>query len=219
MSSKKSQNTISEASPRYSLEFSAGPGVAGKQSQHVKVAENVFSDLGVTASSNGIVTTVKGNLPDLAAGLSAAILEAFENGATHFRTVVRTDDELSAEARQHIEAMERVAKSLGGKVVSAAEATPEDIPIEWDNLLIAAVRNQPEVKSRKQADNLPPLVLEAEERFGKLDTLNRTKKREVISWLDEQNVFQVRKSVELLAIRMKVSRATVYNYLNAIRGQ
>ena len=217
MSSKKSRNTAPKEISGFCLEFSAGPGVAGEQAPHVKAAEAAFSGANFEKSSNGIVTTVEGSLPDLAQGLAEAILQAFENGATHFRTVIRTSDELSAEGRQHIAAMERVAHSLGGEVIAARDATPEDIPLEWDNKLIAAVRSQP--GSLRKQESLSPTLQQVEAKFGSLHSLTRQQKREVIGWLDERQVFQVRKSVELIAVRMKVSRATVHNYLNAIRGQ
>ncbi|MBL4836958.1 MAG: helix-turn-helix domain-containing protein [Kordiimonadaceae bacterium] len=217
MSSKKSKNTTAKEISGFCLEFSAGPGVAGKQAPHVQAAEAAFNGDNFEKSSNGIVTTVEGALPDLAQGLAEAILQAFESGATHFRTVIRTNDDLSAEGRQHIAAMERVANSLGGEVIAASDARPEDIPLEWDNKLIAAVRSQP--GSVRKQESLSPVMQQVEEKFGDLQSLTRQQKREVINWLDEREVFQVRKSVESIAVRMKISRATVYNYLNAIRNQ
>lgn len=53
---------------------------------------------------------------------------------------------------------------------------------------------------------------------GALGDLSREKKQAAVRILDEQGVFLIRKSVETVADAMGVSRITIYNYLNAIRG-
>ena len=221
MSSKKSHTRQTSTQQSFQLEFSAGPGVAGKQAQHVQSAEQVFGAAGLSISSNGMVTTIEGSLPEIVQQLPEAILQAFNNGATHFRTVIRESIGLSSEAQQHISAMERVAQSLGGEVIAASQATPNDIPLEWDNKLVAAVRPRQDISTRKAIsphhENLTPLLQQMEVKHGPLNALSRKKKLEVIKWLDERHVFQVRKSVEQIAMQMNISRATVYNYLNAVR--
>jgi len=53
---------------------------------------------------------------------------------------------------------------------------------------------------------------------GALGDLSRENKQAAVRILDEQGVFLIRKSVETVAEAMGVSRITIYNYLNAIRG-
>ena len=53
---------------------------------------------------------------------------------------------------------------------------------------------------------------------GNLGDLPREKKQAAVRILDEQGVFLIRKSVDEVASAMDVSRITIYNYLNAIRG-
>ena len=223
MSSKKSPTPQTGTQQSFQLEFSAGPGVAGKQAKHVLAAEQAFGSTGLSVSSNGMVTKIEGSLSEIAQQLPEAILQAFSNGATHFRTVIRESNDLSSEAQQHISAMERVAQSLGGEVISASKATPDDIPLEWDNKLVAAVRPRQDISTRKTItpshESLTPLLQQMETKHGTLNTLNRKQKLEAIKWLDERQVFQVRKSVEQIAMQMNISRATVYNYLNAVRNQ
>jgi predicted transcriptional regulator YheO len=52
---------------------------------------------------------------------------------------------------------------------------------------------------------------------GKLPTLSREDKQEAVRLLDDRGAFLLRRSVELVADALGVSRITVYNYLNAIR--
>jgi hypothetical protein len=52
---------------------------------------------------------------------------------------------------------------------------------------------------------------------GKLPALSREDKQEAVRLLDDRGAFLLRRSVELVADALGVSRITVYNYLNAIR--
>jgi predicted transcriptional regulator YheO len=51
---------------------------------------------------------------------------------------------------------------------------------------------------------------------SKLSELSRNDKQKAIRLLDEQGAFILRRAVEDVADAMKVSRITVYNYLNAL---
>jgi predicted transcriptional regulator YheO len=56
---------------------------------------------------------------------------------------------------------------------------------------------------------------EAKKSQGKL---TRAEKIEIVSFLDEKGIFRVKGSVEWVAKTLKVSRFTVYNYLDQIRS-
>ena len=51
---------------------------------------------------------------------------------------------------------------------------------------------------------------------NKLSDLSRNDKQKAIRLLDDQGAFILRRAVEDVADAMKVSRITVYNYLNAL---
>ena len=51
-----------------------------------------------------------------------------------------------------------------------------------------------------------------------LADLDRVGKQIAVRMLDEQGAFLLRKSIEYVADAMDVSRITIYNYLNAIKG-
>ena len=61
-------------------------------------------------------------------------------------------------------------------------------------------------------------IIESVERElgNKLSELSRNDKQKAIRLLDDQGAFILRRAVEDVADAMKVSRITVYNYLNAI---
>ena len=201
------------------LEFSIGPGIAGQKSKHVDKAVEAFQSVGLNESSNGFVSEVRGPIGDVASALASAIVDAFDHGATHFRAVIRDDLRLSEEAHEYVKGIEHVVTSLGGQIVSPSEALPQDTPLEWQNQIVAAVRQPAKAKNKTNLliEGEPTLIELAEEHFGALDQLPKKEKLQVISWLDRRDAFQIRKSVSALAVRMKISRATAYNYLKVVR--
>jgi len=52
-------------------------------------------------------------------------------------------------------------------------------------------------------------------RYPNIAALSREDKQRAVRLLDERGAFQLRRSVELVADALGVSRFTVYNYLNA----
>ena len=54
---------------------------------------------------------------------------------------------------------------------------------------------------------------------GGLSGLDREARQAAVRMLDERGAFLLRKAIEDVADAMGVSRITIYNYLNAIRGQ
>ncbi len=66
---------------------------------------------------------------------------------------------------------------------------------------------------------LDQLIAQGEAHIGRsLDEMSRTEKQQLVRFLDDRGAFSLRKSVERVADMLGVSRFTVYNYLDAIRG-
>jgi HTH domain len=66
---------------------------------------------------------------------------------------------------------------------------------------------------------LDQLFAQAEAHIGRsLEEMSRTEKQQLVRFLDDRGAFSLRKSVERVADMLGVSRFTVYNYLDAIRG-
>jgi hypothetical protein len=76
--------------------------------------------------------------------------------------------------------------AVGASLIGRESITAGDIELKWEGAVVAGIR-------------LPPL-------HGAL----------AIRLLDEQGAFILRRAVEDVADAMKVSRITVYNYLNAL---
>jgi predicted transcriptional regulator YheO len=54
---------------------------------------------------------------------------------------------------------------------------------------------------------------------GNLPIMGRDEKLSLIARLDQKGVFQVKKSVPILASELNLSRSTIYNYLSETRGE
>ena len=101
--------------------------------------------------------------------------------------------------------------AVGASLVARENISAGDIELKWEGAVIAGIR-------------LPPLhgaldrIIEIVERElgNKLSELSRNDKQKAIRLLDEQGAFILRRAVEDVADAMKVSRITVYNYLNAL---
>ncbi|MDW8173878.1 MAG: PAS domain-containing protein [Anaerolineae bacterium] len=63
------------------------------------------------------------------------------------------------------------------------------------------------------------LVETMNEMSAELPILTRSEKVKLIARLDEKGVFQVKKSVSILADELGLSRSTLYNYLSEARGE
>jgi len=112
-----------------------------------------------------------------------------------------------------IDAIRPVVEATGSVLVGPDDADRMDVPIEWEGEVIAYAR------IGSVADALGILIARIERELGAaLPDLDRSDKQTAIRLLDEQGAFQLRKSIEEVADLMDVSRITIYNYLNAIRG-
>ncbi len=111
-----------------------------------------------------------------------------------------------------LRALEPVADRLGAELVTARRVIESDIPLHWDGELVGGLR-LPDLQ-----DALPRLIEQVERELGaSLRELSRTDKQEAVRRLADRGAFQLRKSIDEVADSMRVSRITIYNYLNAIR--
>lgn len=108
-------------------------------------------------------------------------------------------------------AIKPVLDALGASIVSVEEARVDDIALEWDGRIVAAVRLP------KLHGALDRLIAQVERELGgPLTELSRADKQLAVRLLDQRGAFILRRAVEDVADAMGVSRITVYNYLNAL---
>lgn len=118
---------------------------------------------------------------------------------------------MTREQHPLVAAVAPVVGAIGASIVSADEAGPSDIPLQWEGVTVAAVR-MPALHGA-----LDRLIEGVEKELGsRLKDLSRNDKQRAIRMLDERGAFILRRAVEDVADAMSVSRITVYNYLNAI---
>lgn len=118
---------------------------------------------------------------------------------------------MSTDSHPLLAALHPIVAAIGGQIISDGDIQNSDIPVVWEGETIAAVR-------------LPLLhgaldrLIESVERElgGRLADLSRHNKQVAIRMLDESGAFILRRAVEDVADAMRVSRITVYNYLNAL---
>lgn len=211
MNSEVKRNVDDQAT--LSVDFSIGPGVAGHQLPHVKAGIKAFTDRNLEETSNGIVSHCEGSLEELADAIRDSILTAFRTGASHYRLVISNASPTSELGWKYVESLEPVIRSLGSQIVSLKDMRPEDIPLEWEGSVLAGVRE--EKPGAVVDDVLPAHIIQAEARFGPLEKLDREGRAQAIVWLRDQSTFNIRYSVDRIATKMGVSRATIYNYLKA----
>jgi hypothetical protein len=117
-------------------------------------------------------------------------------------------------AKELLAAIAPLLDAIGGESIETGDITQGDIPIEWRGEVVGGVRLAP------LSDSLDILIARIENELGApLDQLDRVGKQIAIRRLDEQGAFLLRKSIEVVADTMGVSRITIYNYLNAIREE
>ena len=112
-----------------------------------------------------------------------------------------------------IEAIRPFADAAGAEIVDPASMDGNAIPLEWEGQVVAGVR----ILSLHNV--LDRMVAQVEaELGGKLADLGRVEKQVAVRLLDDRGAFRLRKSIEEVADLMSVSRITIYNYLNSVRG-
>jgi len=120
------------------------------------------------------------------------------------------------------QALAPLIKRLNGELLPPADARDDDVMLEWDGEPVVAVRLPAEPPAKpaegKSTEGLQALVAEvADELGGPLHTLSRTDKQQAVLLLEARGAFEYRKSAEIVAEALGVTRFTVYNYLNRAR--
>ena len=111
-------------------------------------------------------------------------------------------------------ALAPVADALGAELVEVGAVEPSDIPLEWEGRVVGGMRMPP------LQGALNRLIEGVERELGApLGALSREDKQRAVRLLEERGAFILRRAVEDVADALGVSRITVYNYLNAMRGE
>ena len=111
-------------------------------------------------------------------------------------------------------ALEPVAAAIGAQLLEPPDVEPSDIPLEWDGCVVGAMRMLP------LQGALSRLIEGVERELGRpLGELSRENKQRAVRLLEDRGAFLLRRSVDDVADALAVSRITVYNYLNAMRGE
>ena len=129
-----------------------------------------------------------------------------------------------------VEAITPLVERLNAELVAPADARADDIPLAWEGEPVIAVRllaPAPVSSSTAAAagaagatgsTGVQGLLAEvADELGGPLDRLSRSDKQQAVLMLEARGAFELRKSAEIVAEALGVTRFTVYNYLNRAR--
>ncbi|MDE0230853.1 MAG: helix-turn-helix domain-containing protein [bacterium] len=184
------------------LEYLVEPFEEGNPGPHVLGTLDILQRHGLEMTMGPFGNTVDGDYETLTSVLPTVLRSAFEKGAS----------------RISITLTKSPADPSVGPFSEAVGPAPSDDPVSDE----PAVWNQAMIGLARPEDihgAVERIVAVVETRMGgKLGDLPREKKQAAVRILDEQGVFLIRKSVETVAEAMGVSRITIYNYLNAIRG-
>ncbi|GAA3132381.1 hypothetical protein JOF29_005249 [Kribbella aluminosa] len=133
-----------------------------------------------------------------------------------------------------VEAITPLVERLNAELVDPDDARADDVPLEWDGEPVIAVRlppkpagKAPEKGSETASEKAPGRAAEggvqglladvAAELGGPLRDLSRHDKQQAVRLLESRGAFEYRKSAEIVAEALGVTRFTVYNYLNRSR--
>ncbi|MGX9296145.1 helix-turn-helix domain-containing protein [Tsukamurella paurometabola] len=115
-----------------------------------------------------------------------------------------------------VEAVRALVTRLDAEIVEAAALRPGDVPLVWEGETVAGVRLPP---AEAPVGDLGALLAGVADELGApLAELGRAEKQRAVRLLEERGAFAYRKSAEAVAEALGVTRFTVYNYLNRIRG-
>ncbi|MET9480420.1 helix-turn-helix domain-containing protein [Streptomyces sp. NPDC006638] len=113
-----------------------------------------------------------------------------------------------------VAAVKPLVDAMGGELMAADEAEPDDVVLAWEGEDVLAVR-LPQL-----SESLDHILAALERRHGMpLAELDRKSKQSVVRILEARGAFSVRHGVETVASALGVSRFTVYNYLNYANEQ
>ncbi|TDW18466.1 helix-turn-helix domain-containing protein [Kribbella kalugense] len=127
-----------------------------------------------------------------------------------------------------VEAITPLVERLNAELVAPGDVRADDIPLVWEGETVVAVR-----LPNLAADSGPVggagagatvgggvqglLTDVADELGGPLNELSRGDKQQAVLMLEARGAFEFRKSAEIVAEALGVTRFTVYNYLNRAR--
>ena len=120
-----------------------------------------------------------------------------------------------------VAAITPLIERLNAELVTPEEARDDDITLRWEGEPLLAVRlpagtARPPAKAAE--GGVHTLLAEvAEELGGPLRSLSRSEKQQAVLLLEARGAFEFRKSAEIVAEALGVTRFTVYNYLNRAR--
>ncbi|KXP08465.1 transcriptional regulator [Tsukamurella pulmonis] len=115
-----------------------------------------------------------------------------------------------------VEAVRELVARIDGEIVEPGALRRGDVPLIWAGETVAGVR-LPAVEA--QAGDLDALLANLAIEMGSpLGELARADKQRAVRLLEERGAFAYRRSAEAVAEALGVTRFTVYNYLNRMRG-
>ncbi|MEP6650418.1 MAG: helix-turn-helix domain-containing protein [Lapillicoccus sp.] len=126
------------------------------------------------------------------------------------------------DARSLAEALDPLLRRVGGEVIPAGRARPDDIAVAVQGGPVVHVR-LPSVTADTATDSEPAdlsdglarLIADVERELGgPLALVQRAGKQQAVRLLEERGAFEMRRSAETVAEALGVTRFTVYNYLN-----
>ncbi|HZX04768.1 helix-turn-helix domain-containing protein [Kribbella sp.] len=128
-------------------------------------------------------------------------------------------------AEQHplVQAITPLVDRLNAELLDPAEAAGDDVTLEWEGKPVVSVRLPTKKSVRKTPERISDggvqslLAGVAEELGGPLRELSRHDKQQAVLLLESRGAFEYRKSAEIVAEALGVTRFTVYNYLNRAR--
>lgn len=115
-----------------------------------------------------------------------------------------------------VEAVRGLVERLDAEIVAPDALRRGDVPLVWEGETVGGVRLPPADAPAGDLDSL--LASVADELGSPLGELGRAEKQRAVRLLEERGAFAYRKSAEAVAEALGVTRFTVYNYLNRIRG-
>jgi hypothetical protein len=121
-------------------------------------------------------------------------------------------------------ALAPLLRRVGGQVVSADAARPDDVEVALSGGPVVHVRLSDTTAAAAAvgvadtadlSDGLARLIADVERELGgPLDQQPRAGKQLAVRLLEERGAFEMRRSAETVAEALGVTRFTVYNYLN-----
>lgn len=199
---------------RLRVEFTVEPFEEGRLGPHVDAAIRAVHDAGIELEIGPFGSMFEADGTVASRALARLVEAAFESGATRLSCQVS-----SSAAPEHplAAALRPLVDALGVELVEPGDARPGDLPLRWDGMVVAAARMPDRMASIHGA--LAQLIADVERELGgPLATLSRSDKQRAARTLYDRGAFALRNAADEVADAMGVSRVTIYNYLNAVRG-